>query len=95
LLWLEAASTQLRAGRDAAARESIERGLRMVETETRPLAFGEHARWRYHYGVSLARLHQVDSARQQLQAALTGESLEWVRAAAQLELRQLASQRRK
>lgn len=95
LLWLEAASTQLRAGRAADARDSIERGLRMVETETRPLAFGELARWRYHYGVSLARLHQVDAARQQLQAALEGESLEWVRFSAHLELRKLPGWRRK
>jgi tetratricopeptide (TPR) repeat protein len=95
LLWLEAASTQLRAGRDAAACNSIERGLRMVETETRPLAFGELARWRYHYGVSLAHLHQVEAARQQLKAALEGESLEWVRASAHFELRKLPSWRRK
>ena len=95
LLWLEAASTQLRAGRDADARDSIERGLLMLETETRPLAFGERARWRYHYGVSLARLHQVYAARQQLTAALDGDSLEWVRASAHLELRKLPSWRRK
>ena len=95
LLWLEAARTQLRADRNADARDSIARGLRMVETETRPLAFGELARWRYHYGVSLSRLHRVDAARQQLNAALEGESLDWVRASAEFELRKLPSGRRK
>lgn len=95
LLWLEAASTQLRAGRDAGARDSIEHGLRMVEAETRPLAFGELARWRYHYGVALARLHQFEAAKQQLRAALEGDSLDWVRASALLELRKLPGWRRK
>lgn len=95
LLWLEAASTELRAGRPADARVSIERGLAMLETDTRPRAFSELARWRYHYGVSLARLHQVDAAHQQFTAALQGESLEWLRDLVNLELRTLASQRRK
>ena len=95
LLWLEAACTQLRAGRPADARLSLERGLRLLEAETRPLAFGELARWRYHHGVSLARLHQADAAHQQLTAALHGEALEWVRELARLELRTLALQRRK
>ena len=67
----------------------------MLETDTRPLAFGELARWRYHYGVSLARLHQADAAHQQFSAALHGEALEWVRDLAKLELRKLALQRRK
>lgn len=89
LLWLEAASTQLRAGRYADARHSLERGLRMVESETRPLAFGEVARWRYLHGVSLARLRKDDAARRQLTAALEGECLAWVRAAAERELRKL------
>jgi tetratricopeptide (TPR) repeat protein len=93
LLWLEAASTQLRAGRPADARLSIEHGLRMVEADTRLLAFGELARWRCHYGISLARLNQVDAARQQFTAALQGEGLDWVRERARLELGKLPSRR--
>ena len=95
LLWLEAAATELRAGRPADARVSIERGLGMLEADKRPRAYSELARWRYYYGVSLARLHQVDAAHQQFTAALQGESLEWLRDLANLELRKLASQRRK
>jgi tetratricopeptide (TPR) repeat protein len=45
LLWLEAAHTELRAGRGADARISIAHGLRMLDTDTRPLAPGERRRW--------------------------------------------------
>jgi tetratricopeptide (TPR) repeat protein len=90
LLWLEAASTELRAGRAADARLSLERGLQVVATETRPLAFGELARWRFHYGVALARLQHADLAAQQFRAALQATALEWVHGRAHLELGKLA-----
>lgn len=89
LLWLEAATTELRAGRAADARLSLERGLQLVAAESRPLAFGELARWRYHYGVSLARLQQADAATQ-FRAALQASGLEWVHGRAHLELGKLA-----
>lgn len=91
LLWLEAGRTELRAGRAADARTSLERGLRMLETDSRPRAFGELARWRYHYGVAFARLHQIEAASQQFRAALQGDGLEWVRGRTHLELGKLAS----
>ena len=94
LLWLEAGCTELRSGRAAEARASIERGLRMLDTDPRPRAYGELARWHYHYGVALARLNDVGLATQQLQAALQGDALEWVRADARAELATLASPRR-
>jgi tetratricopeptide (TPR) repeat protein len=90
LLWLEAASTELRAGRAADARLSLERGLQVVATESRPLGFGELARWRYNYGVSLARLQRSDAATQQFRAALQATGLEWVHGRAHLELGKLA-----
>ena len=90
LLWLEAAGTQLRAGRAADARLSLERGLQAVTTESRPLGFGELARWRYNYGVALARLQQADAAAQQFRAALQATGLEWVHGRAHLELGKLA-----
>ena len=90
LLWLEAAMTELRAGRAADARLSLERGLQVVAAETRPLAFGELARWRYLYGVSLARLQHADAAAQQFRAALDATGLEWVHGRAHLELGMLA-----
>jgi tetratricopeptide (TPR) repeat protein len=95
LLWLEAARTQLRASRPGDARASLEHGLRMVDADPRRLAFGELARWRYHYGVALARLQQVDAARQQLTLSLEGDSLQWVRASAHLELSKLPAEWRK
>jgi tetratricopeptide (TPR) repeat protein len=94
LLWLEAACTELRAGRAAAARASIEHGLAMLDSDPRPRAYGELARWHYHYGIALARLNQIEPAEQQLGAALRGEALEWVRRAARAELTTLARQRR-
>ena len=89
LLWLEAAMTELRAGRWADARGSLERGLQVVAAESRPLAFGELARWRYLYGVSLARLQHADAATQ-FRAALQAPGLEWVHGRAHLELGKLA-----
>ncbi|HYE88969.1 MAG TPA: tetratricopeptide repeat protein [Vicinamibacterales bacterium] len=94
LLWLEAATTQLRAGRAAEARESIEHGLRMLHDDPRPRAFGELGRWRYHYGVSLAALQQTPAAKEQFTAVLQGESLDWVRDNARLELARLSSGRK-
>lgn len=75
LLWLEAANTELRAGRAADARRSIESGLRMLDTDSRPRAFGELARWQYFYGVSLAQLNQVEAANQQFRAARDGDGV--------------------
>ena len=94
LLWLEAACTQLRAGRAAEARASIEHGLAMLDADPRPRADGEVARWHYHYGVALARLSQIELAGRHLRAAWQGETHEWVRRAARAELTALARQRR-
>jgi len=91
ILWLEAARIQFAAGRAADARTSVERGLRMLETETRPRAYGELARWRYQYGVSLAQLKQRDAATEQFRSALQGDALDWVRGRTHLELGKLAN----
>ena len=45
LLWLEAAGTQLRAGRAGDACASLEQGLRMLDADPRPRARGELSRW--------------------------------------------------
>ena len=94
LLWLEAANTELRAGRAADARASVEHGLSMFDTDARPKAYGELARWHYYYGLALARLHQNDAAIRQFRAALEGDSLEWARERTRLELNKLTSVRR-
>ena len=94
LLWLEEACTELRAGRAAAARASIEHGLRMLDSDPRPRAYGELARWHYHYGLALAQLNQVELAEAELRAALQGDALAWVRQRAQRELSTLSLRRR-
>lgn len=70
LLWLEAGSTALRAGRPESARRSLEQGLAMLALDPRPRAFGELARWGYAYGAALVALKETDTARRALDGAL-------------------------
>ena len=46
LLWLEAASTALRAGSTDAALAAVDEGLARLAADPRPRAFGEDSRWR-------------------------------------------------
>ncbi|HXT70109.1 MAG TPA: hypothetical protein VN700_10165 [Vicinamibacterales bacterium] len=89
LLWLEEAGTALRAGRALEANAAIEKGLAMCATDSRPRAFGEAARWRYQHGLILVALKQNTEAEAEFRAALTGESLAWVRERVRLELNRL------
>ena len=93
LLWLEAGTTALRAGRAADARKALEEGLAMLSRDTRPRAFGEEARWRSAYGAALVSLEQLDAAERELRAALAGEAQEWVRGRAHRELGKVADLR--
>ena len=86
LLWLEAGSTALRAGRPAESREALAHGLAMLEADARPRAFGELARWRYHHGAALAGVRQWEAAEREFRLALEGDAHEWVRARAREEL---------
>ena len=90
LLWLEAGSTALRAGRPAVARQSLERGLAMLADDTRPRAFGELARWSYYHGAALVMLREVDAARRALDKALEDPSRDWVRGRIHTERGKLA-----
>ena len=90
LLWLEAGSTALRAGRPAIARQSLEHGLAMLAADTRPRAFGELARWGYYHGASLVALKETDAARRALDAALRDPSRAWVQGRIHTELGKLA-----
>lgn len=90
LLWLEAGSTALRAGRPAMARESLEHGLAMLADDPRPRAFGELARWRYHYGAALVALNDATAARRALDAALEDPSRPWVQGRIHAEIGKLA-----
>lgn len=90
LLWLEAGSTALRAGRPADAKIALEEGLARLSRDPRPRAFGEDARWRYAYGAALVTLkHSVDAERE-LRAALAGATRDWVRGRVHTELGKLA-----
>jgi tetratricopeptide (TPR) repeat protein len=91
LLWLEAASTGLRAGRPADARMAVERGLALLAAETRPLARGEESRWRYVRGAALAALNQRGAAEAELQEALALATRDWVRGRVRKELGRLSA----
>jgi tetratricopeptide (TPR) repeat protein len=90
LLWLEAGSTALRAGRPALARRAFETGLAMLAADARPRAFGEESRWRYGYGATLVALKDVVPADRELRAALPGAVRDWVRGRIHRELGKLA-----
>jgi tetratricopeptide (TPR) repeat protein len=90
LLWLEAASTSLRAGRPEDARAAIDDGLARFAGDSRPRAFGEPARWRYYRGAALVALRQVDLARPELQSVLSADAPDWLRGRAHTELGKLA-----
>ena len=90
LLWLEAGSTALRAGRYEDARAATEEGLARLSRDTRPRAFGEEARWRYYHGAALVGLHRVDAAERELRAVLSAEAAEWLRGRAHKELGKIA-----
>jgi tetratricopeptide (TPR) repeat protein len=90
LLWLEAGSTTLRAGRYDDARLAIEEGLDKLSRDSRPRAFGEEARWRYYHGAALVGLHRTEAADRELRAVLNGEAVEWLRGRAHNELGKIA-----
>ncbi len=90
LLWLEAGSTALRAGRPALARTAFETGLAMLAADSRPRAAGEESRWRYGYGATLVALKDVVPAERELRAALPDAVRDWVRGRIHRELGKLA-----
>jgi len=90
LLWLEAASTALRAGRAADARAFVEEGLRRQAADTRKRAFGEDARWKYVHGAALVGVRRSADADRELRGALGLPSRDWVRGRIHAELGKLA-----
>ena len=90
LLWLEAGSTALRAGRPAEARAALEEGLARLSRDPRPRAFGEDARWRYAYGAALVAMKDSAAAERELRIALAGAARDWVRGRVHTELGKLA-----
>jgi tetratricopeptide (TPR) repeat protein len=90
LLWLEAGSTSLRAGRPAEANAALEEGLARLSRDARPRALGEDARWRYAHGAALVALKNSVAAERELRAALPGATRDWVRGRVHKELGKLA-----
>ena len=90
LLWLEAGSTALRAGRFDDARAAIEDGMTRLAHDPRPRAFGEEARWRYYRGSALVGLHRSEAAERDLRLVLEAEAPEWLRGRAHTELGKIA-----
>jgi len=93
LLWLEAGSTALRAGRAADAKVFLEEGLARMSKDTRARASGEDSRWQYAYGSALVALREVAGAERALAAALVGAERAWVRGRIHEELGKLADLR--
>lgn len=85
LLWLEEAGTLLRAGRPADALIAVDEGLRRLQGDPRPRAFGEEARWHLVRGTTLAALDRRGEARRDLDRTLAREALPWVHGRARLE----------
>jgi tetratricopeptide (TPR) repeat protein len=86
LLWLERATTALRAGRSGDARAAHEEGLAALAKDPRPRAFGEEARWRWAYGAALVLSGQIESADRELRQVLVLEGPAWLRGRAHKEL---------
>jgi hypothetical protein len=90
LLWLEAGSTNVRAGRPSEALQALAAGFGKLTSDQRPRAFGEEARWLYARGAALVLSKQAGPAEPALRAAINGEAQEWLRGRAHIELGKVA-----
>jgi tetratricopeptide (TPR) repeat protein len=90
LLWLEAGSTLLKAGRALDAQRTLEEGLAKLAADSRPLAFGELARWRYYLGASLVALKHHERASHELKSALLVPARPWIHGRTHIELGKIA-----
>ena len=90
LLWLESASTALRAKHAADADVLLADATTRFAADSRRRAFGEQALWAYTRGI--VRLEQGDlvTARASFAQALTGDARTWVRARTHLGLGKVA-----
>ncbi len=89
LMWLESASTSLRAGKPADAERFLNDGLARFAGDTRPRMFGEAALWSYKRGAARAALGRNADARADLEKALAVEGRKWAYGRAHLELGKL------
>ena len=90
LMWLEAASTSLRAGRAADAERFLDDGLARFADDHRPRMFGEEAIWYYKRGAARVALRRTAEAQADLTRAIALESRTWVKGRSHLELGKVA-----
>jgi tetratricopeptide (TPR) repeat protein len=90
LVWLESASTSLRAGRPADAERFLNDGMGRFADDHRPRMFGEDALWAYKRGAARAQLGRAADAESDLRKALQLEARSWVHGRSRLELGKLA-----
>jgi tetratricopeptide (TPR) repeat protein len=93
LLWLEAGSTALRAGRAQQAESLLNDGLAMLAKDKRPRIPGEEALWRYKRGAARAALGRTEDALADLSVASGTDSQNWVNGRARVEMGRLALKR--
>ena len=93
LLWLEAGSTALRAGRAQQADALLNEGLAMMAKDKRPRMPGEEALWHYKRGAARAALGRTDDALADLNVASGTDSQSWVHGRARVEMGRLALKR--
>ena len=89
LMWLEAASTMLRAGRAADADRYVTEGLALFAGDKRQRMFGEEGIWYYKRGAARVALRRTSEAETDLKRAITVEARDWVKGRAHLELGKL------
>jgi tetratricopeptide (TPR) repeat protein len=90
LMWLEAASTALRAGRPAEAEQFLNDGLARFADDRRRRMFGEDAIWYYKRGAARVALRRTAEAEADLTRAIGLESRTWVKGRSHLELGKIA-----
>ena len=86
LIWLEAGSTLLRAGRFAEADAMLTEGINKFGSDTRRRMLGEPGLWYYKRGAARVRLKKAAEAQADLRHGLTLEARDWVKARMHLEL---------
>lgn len=92
LLVLEAGATAVRGGKPQEAERTLNEGLQMLATDTRPRMPGEDGLWHYKRAVARVMLKRLPEAREDLAVALKPESLTWVQGRAHLETARIAVQ---
>lgn len=86
LLWLEAGSTLLRAGRPADAETMLNAGLDRFTKDSRQRMGGEEGLWFFKRGAARVLLKRKPEAEADLARALSAPARPWVKAQAHLEL---------